>query len=341
MKASSTLMAAVATFAAALAFIASGFGIVAVSTWNNLEALANKEITLGELGGLLTDLNSVTAVPLAVALFTPVLMAAGFMAWRRRMVLAALCMLFAAGGGVAFDLATSLDRVAGNNDAIKHEKRSHNAGLADARAAVTLWGDRLATAQTGIERECGGKDPAQLSDKGWPNCRRFYADSKVAQANLDEARTRKASLGVAVVEDSGAVVAAGIFSAFGVTPQWWSRYKPVFPVVFLLGGSFLASFGFSLLTPARVPSAQPATVEAARPMRDVTPAAVALPTDKALVVSLVRDAGKLNNGQLAKLMVEHLGYGSDATASRRVKELCANGLLTSRKIGKESEIKVA
>jgi len=334
-------MKTLSTALAALAIIASGFGIVAVSTWNNLEMLAGKNITIGEFGQFFTDLNSVTAVPLAVALFTPVLMAAGHMALRRWRIVMALCLIVPAIGGVVFDLATSLDRVATNNDAIKHEKRSHNAALAAASEAITRWEDRLATAKAGIDKECGGKDPAKLTDAGWPSCRNHWRQATAAQSALDEARTQRASLGADVVEDSGAVIAAGMFSGLGVTPALWSRYKPVFPVIFLLGGSFLVSFGFSLMTPVRVATAQPATAAVARPMKNVTPTAVALPTLEESVVALVRDAGKLNNGQLAGLMVEHLGYGSDATASRRVKELCANGLLKKRQVGKEVEIEVA
>jgi len=334
-------MKVLSTALAALAIIASGFGIVAVSTWNNLEMLAGKDIALSELGQFFTHLNSVTAVPLAVALFTPVLFAAGHMALRRWRIVTALCLIVPAIGGVVFDLSTSLDRVATNADSIKHEKRSHNAALAAASDAITRWEDRLATAKAGIAKECGGKDPAKLADAGWPACRNHWRQETAAQSALDEARTQRASLGADVVEDSGAVIAAGMFGGLGVTPALWSRYKPVFPVVFLLGGSFLVSFGFSLMTPVRVAPAQPATAQAARPMKNVTPEPVALPSLEDSVVGLVRGAGQLNNGQLASLMVESLGYGSDATASRRVKELVANGRLTKRQVGKEVVIEVA
>ncbi|MEQ8823817.1 MAG: hypothetical protein RIC14_05540 [Filomicrobium sp.] len=305
-----------------VAAILIGVAAMSVDTWSNIEFQVGRPLVLSDLlsPGIWTSL---TAAVVVVAISTAAALTVAGIAWRGRKWGLAAGLFLAFLCGAAYSLSATLDRVSTAKDGRVHEKQSHNLAIAEAKAAVEAARDQLGAAKAGMLAECKGRNPANLSDDGWPKCRRHWRAAESAQAKLASAEAQRSSLGAIVVEDSGAERVAALIPFGLVSPKQVTLYQPVLlPVALFLFGNLLVAFGFAGLSSTRIKRPQPVAV----PMKDITPV-------DPVVVALKQIGRPVNNGELARL-----ADMSDATVHRRVSELISQGVVSKARNGREVAI---
>lgn len=302
-------------FSTAFCLAATLTGVVAmtVDTWSNLEFQAGQALTIANL--FEPELwNSLMAAIVIVAIATAVALTAAGLAWQRSSYGLALGLLVAFICGAGYSLNATITRVAETKDAKVYEKRADNEAITRLDAAIERATAEIVAAKAGMKQECDGRDPARLSDKGWPACRGHWKAAETASQALALAQGQRGSLGTIKTEDSGAERVAALFPF--VSAKQVTLYQPVLlPVALFLFGNLLTAFGLAGLAPAHVarPAVDAMHVEAETPMRDITPADP--------VVAVLKQQGRaVNNAELARMIGQ-----SDATASRTARELARNG----------------
>lgn len=303
-----------------------GVAFLAVDIWSNIGFRAGRDLTIPDLlDPALWD--STTAAIVVVAIGTSVSCSSAMWSFSKRAFAVGLGLLLVFVCGAAFSLYATTSRVAAQTDSAAHTNLSHNLAIDEAKAEIERWQGRLVDASAGMLAECDRKDPATLDAAKWPLCISHWKAATTAKSSLEDARIRRASLGAAVVVDSGAVRFATITS---LSPERVALYHPFFlPVALFAGGNFfpaLAVLIFSHLGPVFVRQNQ--YDGRVRPMKDITP------VDP--FFAAVLENGSVTNGELAELV----GV-SDATASRKVEDLVAQGRLLKTRNGREVAIRVA
>ncbi|MCV0371091.1 winged helix-turn-helix transcriptional regulator [Filomicrobium sp.] len=316
-------MKCITIFAGGLA-IAIGLGATTVDVWSNVEFIAGDTVRNPADLADVTNWNSLMAATVAIAVASFGALGGAAAAWRLQARLISCGLLFAWICAAAFSLSATLDRAGSQRDNAIHAQRSHNVQIDRVAAAITTQRARLKAATQAEADECKGYKAGVSKDEGWPKCITAKGEIKSATNEIGELEAKLAGLGAEKVEDSMGSRVAALFPF--LTPGQVATYQPItLPVSLFFFGQFFPALGFLLWSSVLTVPA-PQSQQTAQVMRDITPVhpvIAALPAGKAI-----------SNKALAAA----LGY-SEATASRHVKQLRREGLLTVERRGRELAIR--
>lgn len=312
-------------YIAALLFASAAVALLATNILNNATAINDGVLVFNDLTAV------VGGMAIAGALLS---LSFGAVASRSRLV--ALAALLTVVGCTITSVHYTLSRIGGVADTssaqggtYERQKKLIEAEIADRQADVTTWEQEVAKAEKGIALECKGRPPKSLDRESWPKCRSYDDEADLARANVakfsglvSKERQTLRALGAPPATDP----AAKRLEALVGLPV--ATYRNAIPVVtaFSLEGAVNLLFLISGLFMA---GGRKQNQGSAEPMQVMLP-------EHPIEAVIRKSRRALSNGEVARLT----GV-SDATATRRVEDLVAQGRLIKTRDGRGVKIRLA